>query len=423
MSVEFSLTGSTLTLEDWDGFLDEANNWELNEHSDPSFSESGQAHFLVEGSIRGVVLYHEGGPETITFRLGALASRADWKAGYALAAKALGQGGGKLEREDGTSLTSEDLTPEKAAEHGEADLVASVGMVTSQMAEHAANPENEGQIAEMALPLGRFSLPVRESDLAPDFGPADVESLENVLAGRVARYSTAYHASTVVLEGGVRVSTWAQIDTVVAGGAHLIACSAFDTESDGLIPADRLLELLPGAEAIGGGGFFLPEVELLKDPKLIGALAAELIKVEDWAAANAQQLAAENAAVEGGGDDAGEWESYRGLLMFVMGGVSQGQEPPAIVTELEGRGVPPEVARNMVSLVGVTLEHLFDDSGPRDPTLVLGELVEKGIPKGLGVVALDVIVRGMVPPEGAGGPAPEDADEDAPEGGAEPDAE
>jgi hypothetical protein len=404
MSVEFSLTGSSLTLEDWDTFLDEANDWELNEHSDPAFSESGGAHYMVEGSVRGVVLYHEGGPETITFRLGAMSSRADWRAAYALAAKALEKGGGVIEREDGTKLASEDLTVEKANECGETDLVASVNMVSNMMAEHQAKAAegDEEAIAEMALPLGRFSLPVRASDLAPDFGPADVESLESVLSGRVARYSTSYHAMTMNLEGGVKVSTWAQINTVVGNGAHLIACSAFDTESEGLIPSTRLVEILSGrAELLGGGGLFLPEVDLDQDTELKAALQKELVSVEAWAEANKEQLVEENAAEEAA-SEASEWESYRGLLMFVMGGVAGGKEPQSVAGELEERGVPQDVARNMVSLVGISLEHLFDESGPRDPNLALGELVEKGIPEGLAMVAIDVIVSGMVPPEGAG---------------------
>lgn len=405
MSVEFSLTGSSLTLEDWDTFLDEANDWELNEHSDPAFSESGGAHFLVEGSVRGVVLYHEGGPEEITIRLGALSSRADWRAAYALAAKALAKGGGKLEREDGTQLTAEDLTDDKANEHGQTDLVASVNMVNHRMLEFAAEAAAAGQEAqaEMALPLGRFSLPIRSSDLAPDFGPDDVESLENVLAGRVARYSTSYHAMTMSLEGGVKVSTWAQINTVIANGAHLIACSAFDTDSEGLIPADRLMEILAGrAEALGGGGLFLPEIDVDQDAELKATLQKELVTVEAWAEANKERLEQESAAEEAAAE-ASEWESYRGLLMFVMGGVAEGKEPQAVAAELEQRGVPQDVARNMVSLIGISLEHLFDESGPRDPNLALGELVEKGIPEGLAMVAIDVIVSGMVPPEGAGG--------------------
>jgi len=404
MSVEFSLTGSSLTLEDWDALLEEANDWELNEHNDPAFSESGGAHFLVEGSIRGVVLYHEGGAEAITLRLGALSSRADWRAAYALAAKAMGKGGGSLEREDGMKLTLEELTPEKANEQGQTDLVASVGMVTNMLAQHAeqAAEAAEGAVAEMALPLGRFSLPVRASDLAPDFGPDDVESLENVLAGRVARYSTSYHAMTMNLEGGVKVSTWAQIDTVIGNGAHLVACSAFDTEAEGLIPAERLLELLPGrAELLGGGGLFLPEIDLDQDTEMRATLQKELVSVEAWAEANKERLAKENE-VEEAASEASEWESYRGLLMFVMGGVSEGNEPQAVAAKLEERGVPQDVARNMVSLVGVSLEHLFDETGPRDPNLALGELVEKGIPEGLAMIAIDVIVQGMIPPEGAG---------------------
>ena len=395
MSIEFSLTGSSLTLEDWDTFLDEANDWELNEHSDPAFSESGGAHFMVEGSVRGVVLYHEGRrvlpltPLLLCLALlGALSSRADWRAAYALAAKALGKGGGSLEREDGTKLTLADLTPEKANECGEIDLVASVQMVGNMMADHAAKAAagDDDAIAEMALPLGRFSL----------------ESLENVLAGRVARYSTSYHSMTMNLEGGVKVSTWAQINTVIGNGAHLIACSAFDTEAEGLIPAERLLALLPGrAELLGGGGLFLPEIDLEAEAELRAALEQELVSVEVWAEANKEVLAKEREAAEAA-SEASEWESYRGLLMFVMGGVSEGNEPQAVAAKLEERGVPQDVARNMVSLIGVSLEHLFDDEGPRDPNLALGELVEKGIPEGLAMVAIDVIVSGMIPPEGAG---------------------
>lgn len=407
MSVEFSLTASSLSLEDWDGLIEEANDWELNDHSDPAFSESGGAHFMVEGSIRGVVLYHEGQPEEITFRLGALSSRADWRAAYALLAKALGQGGGSLEREDGTKLSAEDLTPEKANEHGQTDLVASVQMVSNMLTEHAAKAIEAGQeaIPEMALPLGRFSLPVRGSDLAPDFGAEDVESLEEVLATRVARYSTSFHAMTMNLEGGVKVSTWAQIATVIGNGAHLIACSAFDTEGEGLIPAERLVELLGGrAEILGGGGLFLPELDLEQDAELKAAIQKELVTVEAWAEANKERLEQESAAEEAAAD-ASQWESYRGLLMFVMGGVAEGKEPPAVAAELEQRGVPQDVARNMVSLIGIALEHLFDESGPRDPNLALGELAEKGIPEGLAMVAIDVIISGMVPPEGAGGEA------------------
>ncbi|MBL4844388.1 MAG: hypothetical protein JKY65_02575 [Planctomycetes bacterium] len=396
MSVEFSLNGSSLTLEAWDALVEESNDWDLNDHSDPVFSESGGAQFLVPGSTRGVLLSHEGTPSSISFRLGALASQADWRAAYALVTRALAGGGGTFEREDGTTLSAEALTADLANEHALTDFVSSVEMLGQVLTGSGDDAE------EVALPLGRFSLRLTPADLPDACGPEEAQALEATLAARVDRYSRAFHASTLYLEGGIRVSTWALIETLVGSGAHLIACSAFDPEA-GLIPADQLLEVLGDlGESTGGGGLFLPELDLEKDPALRGKLEAILVQPEAWAEANSERLDSEaEATAESAAESAAEFEPYRGLLTYVLAESARGLEPAEIHAALQERGVPEEVAGNVVGLIGIAFEHIYTEEGEvrEDPGAVLEDLVQAGVPPGLGMLVLEVIARG--PPEEA----------------------
>ncbi|HBP17032.1 MAG TPA: hypothetical protein DEA08_04450, partial [Planctomycetes bacterium] len=163
MSVEFTLTGSSLTLADWDRLIAARYDEELNGEPQESFSESGISHVLVEGSVRGLLLYHDGSPGLITVRLGALSSRADWRLAYALVAEALGEGGGTFTREDGTVLAGAELGAGAADEGALADFVPTVQSVRGMF-------ESEEAGGEVALPLGRFSLRLEASDLPAECG-------------------------------------------------------------------------------------------------------------------------------------------------------------------------------------------------------------------------------------------------------------
>ena len=406
MSVEFTLNDSTLTLADWDRLLEEANDWELNDHAEPVFSESGVAHVLVAGSIRGVVVFHGGSGELITLRMGALASRADWRAAYALAEAALAAGGGTLERETGETYAAGELSSELAVEHALADFLPTVRSVRAMLLEG----ETGGSID---LPLGRFSVSLNLEELPEDFRQDQVEPLEERLAARVARYATAFHASTLALEGGVRVGTWAQIPTLL-GSVHLIACSAFDAER-GLVPAAALADALgERVERIGGGGLYLPELDLDQEPELKARLAALLITPEAWTAANAELLAeearqeAERAptSVRLLGENTEEFEAYRGLLTFVMAGVAQDVPAEGLFAALDERGVPEDIAKTVVNLVGMTLGRLFSaGEEPRDPGEVFQELQAEGVPAALAALTLEVITTMLRGPEEGGADA------------------
>ena len=400
MSVEFTLNDSTLTLADWDRLVEEANDWDLNDHEEPVFSESGIAHLLVPGSIRGVLLYHGGSGELITLRLGALASRADWRAAYALAEAALAGGGGSWERESGERYEAGALSEALADSHAYEDFLPSVGLLRGNMLQH-------GPEVQVELPLGRFNLGVKLSELPEDFTAEQIPALEEQLAARVERYARAFRASTLVLEeGGVRVGTWALIPTLL-GPVHLIACSSFPAES-GLVPADALADLLGArAERFGDGGFFLPELELEAEPELKAQLEALLVHPTAWAEANAERLereaqeAAEAMSQRAGGQDAGEFEAYRGLLTFVMAGVAQDVPPEGLFSALEERGVPQDIASTVVNLVGMTLGRLFgEEQEPRDPQEVFAELSAEGVPAGLAALTLEVITGLLRGPEG-----------------------
>src|SRR5690606_15547507 len=87
---------------------------------EPGFT-NGEAFLLAEGSLRGVLLTRRDGD--VDVRLSALASRADWRNAYAVVREALTRGGGTFTREDGQTLTADELTPEAAEEAAVKDFV------------------------------------------------------------------------------------------------------------------------------------------------------------------------------------------------------------------------------------------------------------------------------------------------------------
>lgn len=393
MSVEFTLTGSSLTLDDWDRLIAARYDEELNGELEASFSASGISHFLVPGSVRGVLLYHDGSPRLITLRLGALSSRADWRAGYALVAEALSEGGGAFEREDGQTLAGEALSEGLADEHALADFVPTVQSVRGMF----ESDEAEGEIA---LPLGRFSLRLEASELPAACGAEDAHALEAALAERVQRYAPAFHANIFVLEGGVKVGTWAQIPTVLGSTTHLVACSAFEG-AQGLIPADRLPELLgERVERLGNGGLYLPQLELADEPELRAALEQELVEVEVWAEANAERLAEEaKAAAQTPGTrlvgmDDEETQTHRAMLKLVAVCMMTGQQEP--LEDLE-RQTDAETVGSMVQLIGMTLQRMMGEDPNagelRDPQTVFQELNAAGVPSALAALALEAIAE------------------------------
>lgn len=393
MSVEFTLTGSSLALADWDRLVEARYDEELNGEPEASFSESGMSHFLVEGSVRGVLLYHDGSPGLITVRLGALSSRADWQVAYELVREALGEGGGSFEREDGQVLTAEALSAQAAQEQALADFVPTVQSVRGMF-------ESEEAGGEIALPLGRFSLRLDASDLPAECGEAEALELEAILAERVQRYGPAFHANLFVLEGGVKVGTWAQIPTVLGSTTHLVACSAFEHEQ-GLIPADRLPELLPDrVERLGNGGLYLPQIELAEEPELRAALEQELVQVEAWAAENAERLAEEAEAAARRpatrliGSDDEETETHRAMLKLVAVCMMTGQQEP--LEDLE-RQTDAETVGSMVQLIGMTLQRMMGEDPEagelRDPQIVFQELNAAGVPSALAALALEAIAE------------------------------
>ncbi len=157
MSVEFTLRHNGLDQAAWSELY---TTWAqdcaeaLYEQSGFDDEDSDYCYVAGEGSTRGFRIQLADGE--VQFRLDALASTSDWHRCFSFCRRAIEQGGGELEREDGEVYPLEDLSDGRAAEEARADFVATLEACTRMME----------QQQQMQLPTGLFMIPVGKPDLA-----------------------------------------------------------------------------------------------------------------------------------------------------------------------------------------------------------------------------------------------------------------
>lgn len=382
MSVQFTFEESALELDAWDEVL---RTWSggLEEplFDEPCFVRE-QAQLLGPGSIRGVLLWREGA--RIQLRLNALASRADWRMAYAVARVGLEEGGGVLAREDGRRLEAKDLTPERA----DADAVEDFCFVSRAVQESL----KEGNAT---LPIAAWALVLRPGDLPICADAAQVAAAEGPLAARVARYAAAYVPSVMVLVNDVRLTTWAQIPSII-GRAHVVAIEGLDAP----VPLERALALLGDrAEDVGDGLWYFPELEAERDRALLTALRAESVELERWADANKERLEADAAAAAERGQGAqaepegDPFAPIRDLARRIVSGMVARKGPDELRRELVRQGHPADTVDVVFMVLSRALE-AFQGPQPPTPPEALDALVEEGVPAPLAEAVLLALLEG-----------------------------
>ncbi len=415
MSVEFTLSGSTLTVPDWNDVFDEWSAAQEEElFTEPSFhAENDHATLILGvGSVRGVSLRLE--DEEVAVRLSALASRVDWRNAYAILRIALERGGGQLEREDGTVLRIDDLTADAARAHAVRDFVFSVGAVKNALeqpetTEHGGDDaagETDDAENRVQLPIGLFNVSLGSSDL-PDVPCTedDVPALESLLAERVERYASAFHGSTMILAGRARLSTWALIPTLV-GAPDLIAVQGLD-EPIPLVPLLR--ELGEQVELVGDDVHFLPEVAEADQPALLERLRPHAVSLEAWIE---EHGGPEPDGADGEVDPSVEaWEKAAPIIQLVVAQLLAGEPPPDVIDRLTGEiGMPEEVAEMLVGAVVAGMAELQGPQGEmRSLPDVIGRLAEKGMPRPLALLVIQAVAEVL---RGAAEASRDDGDED-----------
>lgn len=380
MSVEFTVEGNVLTLDDWDEVL---RAWSDDRDEalfeDPCFVRE-QAALLGPGSIRGVLLRVDGG--ALRVRLNALASRADWRMAFEVVRRGLERGGGALVREDGRRYEARDLTPERAEADAVHDFLFASRAVRDSLQEGAAT-----------LPIAAWGLVLREGDLGACEDAAQVAAAEAALAERVARYAEAFVPSIMVLTDDVRLTTWARIPTIV-GRAHLVAVEGLERP----VPVEAARALLgPRAEDVGGGLWYFPELDAERDAALLAALDRASVDREAWAAEHRDRLAAdaaaaaeERATAAPGGDP---FEPVRELARRIVAGMVERRSADQLRRELVRDGYPADT----VDVVFLVLSHAlsaFQAPQPPAPQQVLEALVAEGVPGPVAEAVLLALLEG-----------------------------
>ncbi len=363
MSVEFTLSGSSLDADRWDALLAKARR-EHDLFSEACFVD-GAAHLLGPGSIRGVVLSEE--EEGIGVRLSACSSRADWKLAYAVVRAALEEGGGTFTREDGETLAAADLTPEAAEEAAVKDFCFAAQVLRQSLSE-GGGP---------SLPIGAFTLQVRDEDVPAECRPEDVPEVERRLAERVERYALAFAASTLVLAVAgkrVRLATWARIPTLI-GDVHLVAVEGLERP----VPLPRLLELMGDrVERVGAGereGYYLPELDQVDDAELLAALGESSLAPEQYVEAHGEELEEDSGAAGGG-------EAMLAGMQQAAAAVAQGLVAGRDVQELKRELLREGLAEDMIDAVfgaaGVILKAIQQQGGLNERSAQ--QLANSGLP-------------------------------------------
>lgn len=249
MSVEFTLHDNRLKLQPWNELLAAWEQKRPDELYEPAeFSDGKPPVALVwgKGSTRGFLLAYD--PKGTVARFNALASRTDWVRGFHIMRSAVRDGGGYWERETGEVYGLDQLVPEQARDEATKDFVFSA----------KALPE------DASVPFRHFDLPLPRQQLR-----GKLDEVEAALAGRVEKYATAYASGTMLLKGGMRVTTWALIPTIV-GAADFVA---IDWKYGLHVPLPKLKAVLGArAEPLGEEALYLPALDPRRDAALLSAL-------------------------------------------------------------------------------------------------------------------------------------------------------
>ena len=388
MSVEFDVCNSSLDHDAWEELLadwaDELAEDEL--FREPVFQQ-GVAFLLGTGSIRGASLELDPESDVLHVRLNALASRADWRRAFQVLRRALEQGGGELVREDGTAFSAAQLTDELADELAVADFAATVAMIHPNLQQGPAT-----------LPLDAFGLVLAPGDLPPSCAPQEVPALMARLATRVERLADAFPAQTFLLRGGLRLTTWAKIPTLV-GKADLVSIEGLPKP----VPLDRLAQLLGArAEPAGEDVLLLPELDPTRDQELLRALEAAGVDMDAWARDQGYEVpeGGYTGAGAAGGEEQGEvpalYAPLAGAIARVVMAASQGEDPRVVRRNLVRDGVDEQTADLSLHVVGRILGELFDEEGQpatRTSDELVALLVEDGLPETLAQLGVTAVSR------------------------------
>lgn len=400
MSVEFDVCGCKLDADGWDEVL---AAWEATQEGElfrePVFQE-GTAFLLGKGGIRGAALSLDG--DVVHLRLNALSSRADWRRAFQVVRRALEKGGGNLVREDGQSFAAAQLTDAQADEQATTDFCATLGMMRASFQQGSA-----------ALPLDAFSLVLQPGELPGSCTPAEMPAIEARLAAQVARYAEAFPAATFVLKGGLKLTTWARIATLV-GPADLVSIEGLEEP----VPLEELKKVLgPRAEDAGEGVTFLPELtDSAEDQALLGTLRGVSTSLEAYARARGIELPSDAGELddEDGLDEedlGGDMPAIYAELAQAIGRVVQaamtGQDPRAVRRALIKDGASEQSADLALHVVARILGELMGDGSgqpaQRTPEELVQALVADGLPPGVAAVAVGAMADAL---GGEGGDEP-----------------
>ena len=138
-------------------------------------------------------------------------------------------------------MSADSLTDESALQRGRAQFVVDVRVLQQLM----ASSGDEG----VSLPNGRFAVPVKPSDLPSEpLGDEAVESLQNALQRRAARYAAARSASIITLQSGATAIVWSG-EPLLAPAVEYVVLSTgeFDPANCVFVPWERAVQELAGA--------------------------------------------------------------------------------------------------------------------------------------------------------------------------------
>lgn len=390
MSVEFDVCGCKLDADGWDEVL---SAWEGEQegelYREPVFQE-GTAFLLGSGSIRGATLSLE--DDGVHLRLNALSSRADWRRAFQVVRRALEKGGGSLVREDGQSFAPGQLTDAMADEQATTDFCATLGMMRDSLKDGPA-----------ALPLDAFSLVVQPGELPASCTAAEMPAIEARLAARVARFAEAYPSATFVLKGGLRLTTWARIATLV-GQADLVSIEGLERP----VPLEAVKRVLGERAEDGGEGVtYLPELtDDPRDAELVRRLGEAAVDLEAYARERGIELPSDEGELDDDGEgplepaDEADLQALYGAVAAavarVVAGAAQGQDPRAVRRALLKEGADEQTADLALHVVARILGELMGPDGQpheRSPEELIEALIGDGLPPGIAAVAVGTVAR------------------------------
>ncbi len=382
MSVEFYLSGNTLSAAEWNDVFHEwheKSDFELYDELEFEQAEENKgegedsvAYLWGKGSVRGVILNLEENGAKLRMRLNAFASRTDWAMGYGVLRKGMEKGGGTLERERGDIYGMEKLTQGQAHEDAVAEFGAMLGMHLTLMKEKGLD--------DVSLPVAFFGLRCRAEDLMPGT-PESIPEIEKQLANRVARYGEAFRGSVMTMNNGKKVATWALIPTVVGNVDFLMI-----DYGNILVPLERVQVLLgERVEDLGDGILYLPALDKENDLEVLEALKAE--QVDQSAIGDEEGV----AGVENS-EEAGRRKMVKGSVRMILHGFYEGKGAKAVRDSMIGAGLPEDMVDGMLGLVGSVMGGLQEG---KDAATAFQDLLDQNVPEDLAQAVISGIADVM----------------------------